>query len=662
MYPAGAAKDNGADIFRAAVGMADNASVWRVDWNTLVDAKVPVAAWTFDTDGNAKTGGSRWPAQANISSAGIERALVVTSRGAQLVDTVNGKTLATFRTAVDMAARSFLVHVPRSALPVSGTWRVRLAAGLADASGRAFAVPILNGGGAAAGSAPRVYNMGFRSVAQEPALYAAASTAPVVNALGQVAQTPVVGPKGTAAAHNLLASNFWGEAAQADVLSRGDVSAFSAAVDWKRLEERRTTASPLVRGWSNRWYATDLNLGQGVDAANGSTSFVGRVQPYAVYVPRGYEPGQATPLTLFLHSASSNYNQYAAVNPRLTRELCEERSSICLTPEAFGSGGLYVGIAEHDTWQVWRQAALAYVLDPDRTVVTGYSMGGLASFVMPANYPEVFAATMPLDGGFDDACSTAGAAANFSILSAADRSANTHWMPAVVSDSYTDELSPYPNNAELARRLSAAGNRFSLFSTTTPEHITTDAADGFTAQVAALGTPRRTVRPATVDYTWCANVLDPKLGLVPTSVYWLSGLAQRDHAAPSTTSRVVATSAALAADQVTSQLDTSVVAAEDGPPMHVLTNRWNAGDRLPMRKTATLTLTNVKALTLDVSAAALPTGQARVESDGPVLLTLSHLQPGTVVRIGDMSLRVGASGRVGLRLQTGASKVAWTRS
>ena len=504
--------------------------------------------------------------------------------------------------------------------------------------------------------------MGFRSVAQEPALYAAASTAPVADALGQMAQTPVVGPKGTAAAHNLLTSNFWGEAAQADVLARGDVSAFSTDLDWKSMQDGRTTPAPLVRGWSNRWYATDLNLGQGVDAANSSTSFVGRVQPYAVYVPRGYAPGQPTALTLFLHSASSNYNQYAAVNPRLTRELCEERNSICLTPEAFGSGGLYVGIAEHDTWQVWRQAALSYTLDPDRTVVTGYSMGGLASFVMPANYPEVFAATMPLDGGFDDACSTAGAAANFSILSAADRSANTHWMPAVVSDSYTDELSPYPNNTELVHRLIAAGNRFSLFSTTTPEHITTDAADGFTAQVTALGTPRRTLRPATVDYTWCANVVDRKLGLVPTSVYWLSGLVQRDHAAPSTTSHAVAVSSALAADQVTSQLDTSVVAAEDGPAMHVLTNSWNVAGRLPMRMTATLTLTNVKALTLDASAAALPTGQAKVASDGPVLLTLSHLRPDTVVRTGGTVLRVGASGRAGLRLKTGPALISWSRS
>ena len=60
-YPAGPADKNGADIFRAAVGYANGATYWRVDWNTLADANVPIAEWTFSTEGATPAAGSAWP-------------------------------------------------------------------------------------------------------------------------------------------------------------------------------------------------------------------------------------------------------------------------------------------------------------------------------------------------------------------------------------------------------------------------------------------------------------------------------------------------------------------------------------------------------------------------------------------------------------------------
>ena len=49
-YPEGPADKDGADIFRAAVGYANGATYWRVDWNTLVSPNVPIAEWTFSTE------------------------------------------------------------------------------------------------------------------------------------------------------------------------------------------------------------------------------------------------------------------------------------------------------------------------------------------------------------------------------------------------------------------------------------------------------------------------------------------------------------------------------------------------------------------------------------------------------------------------------------
>jgi len=291
---------------------------------------------------------------------------------------------------------------------------------------------------------------------------------------------------------------------------------------------------------------TDLDLGQGLDAS-GNPAFLSRVQPYAVYVPRTYTGRGALPLTWLLHSASVNYNQYGVINPRLVREACEDRRSICASPEGFGASGLYLGPAEHDFWQVWRQVARAYKVTSDRTVMTGYSMGGLGSFRLPATYPSVFSESMPLDGGFDEGCSTASGAgaAQEDFAATTDRTPNVRWVPFVISDSYTVELSPYPDEIAAFDRYVAAGDRVTLFSTTTPEHVTTNLTDGFSTQVAALhGTPVAKAAPGTIDYAWCANLVDRRLGLGPTSVYWLSGVSQRT-AASNATSRVVAQDAAL---------------------------------------------------------------------------------------------------------------------
>lgn len=663
IYPTGPANNDGADIFRASVGLTPAATVWRVDWNTLADPKVPIAEWTFDSDNNAKTGTSTWPANANVVSPGIDRALVVSASGARLLDTKTGHTLDSFDTAVDRSARSFVVVVPRDSLPVSGTWRVRLAAGLADANGTGFAPPTVSGGGAAAATAPRVYNVTFRTNAQEPSSYEATSTASAAQAVQQVAQTPVVGAKGTGAAYDVLTQNFWGEADQADTLAGGDVSKFSQLVRWSDLAAGRRTEPPVVHGWSDRWYVTSLKLGQGVSSTtNADPAYLSRVQPYAVYVPKSYDGTQPVPLSWYLHSASVNYRQYGAVNPRLTQQFCEDRHSICVTPEGFGANGLYMGDAENDFWSVWREVAEAFNVATDRTVMTGYSMGGLGSFTLPTTYPSLFSASMPLDGGFDDRCTNAPyGVSNEDINASVDRSANVHWVPYVISDSYTDELSPYPNNAELVRRLYSAGDRFTLFSTTMPEHITTDSADGFATQVAALGpVVRAKTDPGGIDYTWCADIVDAKLGLGPTSVYWLSGLRQRTSAG-NAVSHIVASDTAHPEREVIERLAASAVNPDDAPPMQVISGNWNLGigGMLAPQRTLSMTLTNVGAVSVDAVAAALPTATTRISSDGRAQITLVGLRPGTLVHVGKTSLRVGESGEVTVTVDSGTTVVTW---
>ncbi|HEV7846691.1 MAG TPA: hypothetical protein VGO83_10585, partial [Thermoleophilaceae bacterium] len=293
-YPAGPAAGNGADVFRAAIGLTRRHSWWRVDWNTLVDPRVPVAAFALDTNNDAARGVSDWPGVPGLHSPGIERVLLVSSRGAWLVR-ANGRRRVG-RVFVDRAARSFVVRIPRRALPPRRTTRVRLATGLANADGDGFA-PVGGNLGARSGQPP-VYNVSFRRVKQEP-------------------------PR----------DNYWMEDAQADALSSGDVSAFSAVVRWSELARTRTTPEPKPRGYSNRWYVSSIEPGQGVVKDKSSTgdlepNFLGRVQPYAVYVPGSYTRAKRSRLVWILHSLGVQHNQYGALSPNLVKGMCDRERTV----------------------------------------------------------------------------------------------------------------------------------------------------------------------------------------------------------------------------------------------------------------------------------------------------------------------------------------------
>jgi hypothetical protein len=646
VYPAGAAANDGADIFTAAVGLTRTATIWRVDWNTLINPDVPIAEWTFNT-GHLPVA-SRWPAGANVSTSAINLALVVSAKGAELINAVTGKTVAKFKTQVDIASRSFLVRVPRSTMPVSGTWRIQLGAGLANAGGTGFAVPTLTGGVPALPSSSRIYNITFRTAAQEPPVYLGGSSDVLESALYTLLQdSPAVGALGGAGAAALITGNFWSEDDQANTLASGNVSKFSESVKWSALAAHKTTPVPLVHGFSDRWYVSTLKLGQGVDASvDANPAYLSRIQPYAVYVPTSYTGRSALPLTWILHSLDVNYNQYGALDPRLLREECQDRDSICAMPEGFGADGEWSGDAEHDFWQVWRAMALGFRLDPTRTVISGYSMGGIGSYLIGLTYPSDFSEAMPLDGLDDSDCA------------GTNRTNNAEWEPFVISNAAADEESPWTDAEGEASDFQADGQRYSFFTTTLPEHNVTAVADGFSTQVDALhGEPQIDADPGTVQYAWCAAVVNKSLGLGPTSVYWLSGLSQRS---PAVSSSLLADDEAIPEAPHTLNREYGVVSPSDAPPMLLEAGTWKLGELPAAKAHLSLHLTNVGGLTLDAAAAKLTSGTATVSSDGATVLRLADLSPGLVVRVaGGRAVVAARNGVAVVKLSPGVSSLRW---
>jgi hypothetical protein len=598
-YPAGPAANNGADIFTAAVLLRDGFTSWRVDWTTLKDAAVPIAEWTFDRDADPATGASAWPAGAGVSSPGIDTALVVSSRVAQLIDTASSRVLARLPVSVDLVTHSFIVKVPSSVLRPTGRWRIRLAAGLADSTGTRFA----SANGALPGE-PAVYNVTFRGVAQEPPT-----------------------------------NNFWSDSAQAHELTLGAVTPFSATLDWSDLAARKATREARPTGWSNRWYVSSVKLGDGVQSgfdtiSSGDAEFLGRVQPYAVYVPTAYKSATPAPLTWLLHSSTQNHNQYAATTPRLGIEACERRASICLSPLGRGPEGDFWDYAELDFWEVWRDAAEALRLDPDRTALVGYSMGGLGVNQLAMEHPDLFARAITLAGGVGDV----------------PQAASLRWVPVYLAGGVADELVPLTLEAAEAERLAQLGYRYRWLVYPAEDHVTFSLKDGFSDAVAYIGDGVRMVNPGRVTFVWTphdtrgdanttvapgpqghvATTQMPGLGVGTTGAYWVRDLAARSKQADAA---VDAESSARPRRVPVPTTTRSLLVPGTPTPAIVTEQAWEAGVAAPRRAVVALRLTNISSLTVLLHDAGFRPGShgtMTVDTDGA-----------TAIRVGERIVRVG---------------------
>ena len=551
---------NGADLFRVGIGLTDRDTYWRVDWNTLVDPAVPIATVALDTDDDPATGAAAWPDGAGVTSPGIETALTVSAAGAWLTDLTSGRARPVADlgggVTVDRDAQSFVVRLPRTALePGTATWRVRVAAGVATADGRRFA-PVDPSLGGRPGSGVAVYNVGFRGYDDE---------------------TP--------------ANNFWFDTAQATALASGDVTAFSAAVDVARLARHDTEPPPKPTGVSNRWYVSSVAPGAGrvtgeASTADDAPNELGRVQPYSVYVPTGYDPMHPAPLTWLLHSFTINHNQYAATTPRFLAQACEARGSLCATTLGRGPDGWYQGLAELDFWEVWHDLADHYALDPDRTIIGGYSMGGFGTYHLGLDHPDLFAAAVvlaaaPRDAGTDP-----------DRRDELPRLENARWLPIYHAHGGLDELVPVTEALRGVDQLDRLGYRYRFDLFPAADHVVTSLQDGFDEAAAfmAEGDRRRVSDPARFTYRWFPTDVDDDLGLGPHGAWWVRGLAARD---PVRDGRVVARSHALPYRPPTTVRAAAPVATLHPSPGVRRELTWRLGAPLERRPAVDLQLENV---------------------------------------------------------------------
>lgn len=163
----------------------------------------------------------------------------------------------------------------------------------------------------------------------------------------------------------------------------------------------------------------------------------GGTMEYNLFVPANYDPSKKYPLVLFMADASTVGKGVVAPLKQgyggiiwATDESQREHPSFVLVPSYKGPQS-----ATNDAWEVSPEVATTYHLlqsvlssysiDKNRVYTTGQSMGGMISFYLNVQYPDLFAASMFVGSQWDPAVLAPLAKKHFLyIVSAADPKAS----------------------------------------------------------------------------------------------------------------------------------------------------------------------------------------------------------------------------------------------
>ncbi|MCL2298787.1 MAG: prolyl oligopeptidase family serine peptidase [Firmicutes bacterium] len=130
--------------------------------------------------------------------------------------------------------------------------------------------------------------------------------------------------------------------------------------------------------------------------------------PYRIYIPENYGAAQRYPLVLYLHGMGErgddnrlHISKNSVMETLLEPEARAAYPCIVLAPQCPesdfwpGLAPALMGLLEH--------TKAAYAIDPARIYVTGLSMGGFGTWAMLTDYPDYFAAAVPICGGDPEA-------------------------------------------------------------------------------------------------------------------------------------------------------------------------------------------------------------------------------------------------------------------
>jgi poly(3-hydroxybutyrate) depolymerase len=135
---------------------------------------------------------------------------------------------------------------------------------------------------------------------------------------------------------------------------------------------------------------------------NRSVTVDGEDYRYVVYVPRAYNAAMRWPVILFLHgsgeSGTDGLLQTELGLPRAVRRHPERFPAVIVMPQADRGKKWSDAAMEKQALAALDASAKEFHGDPERTYLTGLSLGGYGTWSMAANNPGRFAALVPVCG------------------------------------------------------------------------------------------------------------------------------------------------------------------------------------------------------------------------------------------------------------------------
>ncbi|MBP7799892.1 MAG: prolyl oligopeptidase family serine peptidase [Thermoanaerobaculaceae bacterium] len=193
----------------------------------------------------------------------------------------------------------------------------------------------------------------------------------------------------------------------------------------------------LVAGASGSWGANLPTVREEVVPASG--------QRYTIVIPGGYSPGKPVPLVLALHyggTVTPYFSKPFLVN--LVEPALRKLGAIIVAPDCT-AGRWTEPQAETDVLVLLDHVRASWAIDPARTLITGFSMGGMGTWALAARHQELFTAALIVAGRPQEG------------------SAEVAWrIPLYLIHSRNDEVVPLGPTAAIAKVLDDKGVKVKL--------------------------------------------------------------------------------------------------------------------------------------------------------------------------------------------------------
>jgi len=596
---------NAADLVELRLRPADGSTLFRITLTELKDPSVVAATIGIGTPSSAA---KPFPYGANVSGP-ADHFLSVHGGSADF----DG---AAVPATIDQKRAQITLSVPHALWdPGSSVVRLTAGVGLWNAASNSYLLPqqassATTPGGAGVLTTPAAFfNVAFRESETQASVFR----------FMQPQQSPT--------------QCMWRDCLQAAALASNDISSLHEDVSFAKLDSEVTDRSGVpVRGTLDRIMSSHFDFGDDVTYANSNSQvnpadydgeYQGQLQPYNLYVPTTWQPGTALPLTLLLHSLSANYNQYMATNNQ-TEFGERDAGTLVATDESRGPDGWYYDSAEADVFEMWADVAHHYQLDTTRTTLTGYSMGGYATYKLGTQFPDLFSRAFVTVGPPADGIWTGPPGV---VPATGGDQTNTYFMldslrnlPILIWHGTNDELVPAEGPQLVAQQLDNLNYRYEKDTFPGYDHFAFAEADNYTFPTQFLDDATTPVNPPHVTYVVNPTMDFEDVGVVADHAYWLSGLTVRD---PSQTrGKVDVRSEGFCTGDAPASA-TQFGAGVAATPYTRQYKTWGDAPGAPCADTLDVNASNVSSIVVDVQRARVDCNvKINLQSDGPVTITL----------------------------------------